>query len=166
VTATVRHAYRFEGRRAVVTTTLRRKPATHDWKVSGFNIWVATNAELAVNRLTLAGKSPAHFAFLLGMIMSPVLMVAAATKLVVSGGRKRRLWWLLPTLIGVITVRMNWTTGALSFLPLNFEVLGAGATTIPTGFDPWMMSFSLPVVAVLILSGVIGRARPEPAVTA
>lgn len=162
VTAIVRHAYRFEGRRALVTTTLRRPPATHDWKVSGFKVWVATDKELSVNRLTLMGKTPSHYVFLVGMVLSPILMIGAVWELIAMGGRKRRFWWIIPSVIGVVTIRMNWTTGAVSFLPFNFQVLGAGATTVPTGFDPWMLSFSLPVVALLVLFGVIGRARSRP----
>lgn len=161
VTAHVRHAYRFEGKRAVVTTTLRRRPATRDWKVSGFKISVASENDLSENRLTLAGKSLAHYAFLAAMILSPALIVASIIRLVVIKGRRERLLWILPALIGVCSLKMNWTTGAVTFHPVNFELLGVGATTIPTGFDPWTMSVSFPLVAILILLGVVGRRRPR-----
>lgn len=161
VTAHVRHAYRFEGKRAVVTTTLRRKPATRDWKVSGFRVSVATENDLSENRLTLAGKTIAHYAFLAAMILSPAVIIASIIKLVVIRGRRERLLWTLPALIGVCSLKMNWTTGTVTFHPINFELLGVGATTIPTGFDPWIMSVSFPLVAILILLGVVGRSRPR-----
>ncbi len=140
----------------MVTTTLSRPSATRDWKLTGFDIRVASEQELAVNKLTLAGKGLAHYVFLAGMILSPALMLAAVAKLVSVNGRRRRLWWALPAIIGVCVFRMNWTTGEYVFSPLHIMLLGVGATTIPTGFDPWMMSFSIPVVAILILTGVIG----------
>ncbi len=61
---------------------------------------------------------------------------------------------------------MNWTTGAFSVQPISVKLFGVGATTSLSGFEPWMLSFSIPVFAILILAGVIGRPRKVEARTA
>lgn len=158
---TVQHLYRYDGRRALATTTLVRGVG-EPWRVRSFHVQLATEDQLAVNRLTLVGKSPLHYTFLLSMILTPLVMIAAVVKLVRNGGRRRRYWWLLPALLGVGKLSMNWTTGALSFGPFYIQLLGVGAVTSVSGFDPWMLSTSVPLAAILILTGVIGRERRKP----
>ena len=45
---------------------------------------------------------------------------------------------------------LNWATGAWSIKPIYVSLLGAGFFR-PSPFDAWILSFSLPIVAVIFL---------------
>lgn len=156
-TMEIQHVYRYADRRVLATTPLRRENGQARWHATGFHVRVATTEQLAVNALSLEGKAPGQLVFLAFFVLSPLTIVASLIVLVRRGGRKRRFWWALPALLGFSAFKMNWATGALSFQPIVVQFLGAGATTSISGFEPWWLSFSIPVVAILILLGLVAR---------
>ena len=51
-------------------------------------------------------------------------------------------------LFGIISFRLNWTTGDFEFQLLNIRLLGAGFLRSGT-VAPWILSFAIPVGAIL-----------------
>lgn len=86
-----------------------------------------------------------------------IAMIAAfATSLagvVIAWRRKtmRRRWlWVIGSALPVVTLTMNWTTGAWQVTPVSVLVLGAaGMRSGP--FMPWLFSFAIPVVALIVI---------------
>jgi hypothetical protein len=54
---------------------------------------------------------------------------------------------------------MNWTTGQVDFQLLSLQLLGAGAMTSAPGLSPWVLTFTLPIGAALILVGLWANPR-------
>ena len=151
--------YDYGDRRALVDVRLHRANRQQPWQIQGLHVQLATNAQLAANHLTLAGKPAKQDLFLLFVIASPLLMIAALVKVVRTRGLKRKWLWGILAFIGLTGLRMNWTTGEIIWQPLTVQLINAGIARGLSAFSPWILSATLPVGAVLILTGVWANPR-------
>jgi hypothetical protein len=163
-TAFMSHEYDYPGKVVLAQVSLKRTDGAKAWIVTGFHVQVATTNELKALEFGLVGKSPAQYAFLAGLVASLGLMLTAAIKVVRTKGLKRKWLWLIASLFGVGSFQMNWFNGLFSWKLINVAVLGAGAVKGASRFDPWMLSFILPLGAVLILTGVWAKPKTPPLV--
>jgi hypothetical protein len=156
--------YLFKDAKVVVSGRMARASDAQPWRVQGFNVRLLTPAELAANAFTFAGKGPAHYAFLAATIAAPLLMIAALVKVIRRRGLRRKWLWGILAFAGAVTLTMNWTTGAVAVKWLSVQLIGAGVSAAaPDGLAPWFATFTLPIGALLILTGVWAnpaRARP------
>lgn len=151
--------YDYGDRRALVDVRLHRANSRQAWQIQGLHVQLATNAQLADNRLTLSGKPAKQHLFLLYAIASPLLMIGALVKVIRTPGLKRKWLWGALAFAGLTALRMNWTTGDLFCQPLAIQFVDAGVIRGPSAFSPWFLSATLPVGAVLILTGVWANPR-------
>jgi hypothetical protein len=164
---TVTEDYDYGDEAALVVTTLSWPEGASDWRLTGFRFQVATLKELAaVNDFTLRGKSLLQDLFLLLVVLSPLSMIAALATVIRARGLRYKTLWAIVCFVGLFSVRMNWTSGAISVFWLMVPLVGAGVSRAPSHFAPWMLTMTLPVGALLVLTGVLAnpaRARSEPA---
>lgn len=147
--------YVFNGRKAVVTGRMVRMSDDQPWRVQGINVRMLTPAELAANAFTFKGKGPGHYAFLAATVAAPLLMIAALVRVIRRRGLRRKWLWGILAFVGAVTLQMNWTTGAITVNWLSVQLIGAGvAAAAPDGLAPWIASFTFPIGAILILTGV------------
>lgn len=163
-TAVLNYEYDYPGKVALAQITMQRPEGARVWLVNGLHVQVATLEQLNALKFSLANKSPAHYAFLGGLIASLALMLASVVKVVRTRGLRRKWLWVILSFLGIFTFTMNWYTGQVSFNLLNVAVLGAGVVKGLSRFDPWMVTFILPLGAILILTGVWGRPKAPAAV--
>jgi len=115
--------------------------------VTGFNGALKDGSLSKDYEFTLKGKGFMHFIFLIFVILIPLFIIvtvifAAKTKL------NRKWLWIIGILLGFVTFSINWSTGDIGFKPFNFNLLGAGI--LKSGnIAPWILSFSIPVVAII-----------------
>lgn len=162
-TAVLSHEYDYPGKVVLAQVSLKRPEGAKTWLVTGFHVQVATTQELKALDFSLIGKSPAHYVFLAMMAASLGLMLAAAIKVIRARGPKRKWLWLLASVFTVLNFQINWFNGAVTW-KLIFGVINAGALGGTSRFDPWILNFSLPVGAVLILAGVWAKPKTPPPV--
>lgn len=103
----------------------------------------------ASSAFSFADKSPLHWAFLVLVIAIPLFCVYAFVMCLRTPNLERRWLWAIFTLLGFVTVGLNWSTGEMSFRPLSFQLLSAAA--FQSGYTPWMLSISFPLGAVWLL---------------
>lgn len=118
--------------------------------VIGWHALPSDHQPTAGGDFTLAGKSALHYAWLVAMALSTITIVFTLIVVGRSKGVKRRWLWAIGSALGLGQFTLNWSTGALMVRPLGFFVLGS-AVFKASPFDPWMLSFSLPIVAVIFL---------------
>ena len=94
------HEHVYPAHVARVETALSRATAAQPWRVAGFHVNVATKAELAANRFTLAGKPPTFIAFIAATIINPLFMLATFLAALFRKGLRPRWPWLIATLLG------------------------------------------------------------------
>lgn len=146
--------FEFKDRKALVSARLHRATSAEPWKAQGFHVRVFTPAELEVNAFSSKGKTLGQFAFLVATIASPLLMIAALVKVVRRKGLRRKWLWGILAFVGLFSFQMNWTTGGVVANWLTVQIIGAGVMTAAPGLAPWVLTFALPVGALLILAGV------------
>lgn len=133
------------------------------WQLDGLHVMRVTpaaleayDASVEAARFTLGGKSPVHYLMLVGAGLSAVLCLVSA---VVAGWRRRWLW-MIGCVFGIGQISVNWATGALAVHPIYVALLGAGFLKGLGATDPWIISVSLPLPAILFWA--LGKWRPKP----
>lgn len=137
-----------EQRWAIVQIVLRK--AQGRTMVAGWHAVPVNREPTSIGNFELTGKSAANYLWLAAMIGSTATILCALWLLAFSKGLKRRWLWVLGSMVGLGQFTLNWATGEWRMQPLAFSLLGSAAVR-PSPFDPWMLSFSLPVVAAIFL---------------
>lgn len=162
-TAALNHEYDYPGKVVLAQVSLKRPEGAKTWTVTGFHVQAATTQELKALEFSLIGKSPVHYAFLAAMVASLGLMLAAVVKVIRTQGLKRKWLWVIASAFCVLGLQINWFDGALTW-KLNFGLINAGVLNGSSRFDPWILFFSLPLGAILILAGVWAKPKAAPPV--
>jgi len=99
------------------------------------------------NAFTFKGKIPSHYIMLTLTALTPLLILLTFIRCMRQPIKAKWLW-LTFILVGLITISMNWTSGAIEITLLHAQILGA---SIFRGnmFSPWIITFSLPIGAAL-----------------
>lgn len=63
---------------------------------------------------------------------------------------KRRWLWTIGSVLGFARFALNWSTGAWAISLVNVSLLGAQATKAGP-YAPWVLSFGVPIVAIIVL---------------
>ena len=113
---------------------------------------------------TLDGVPPPYYALLLLAVATPILMIYAAI-LCFTRKPRRRWLWLVFVLLGFGKLSVVWLPGPfdparIRILPLSVQVLGSGIQKVPI-YDPWVLSVSFPLGAVLFLWRQRGGRKPN-----
>jgi hypothetical protein len=102
-----------------------------------------------LNRFTFQGKKLIHYLFFSLAIVIPVFSIAVLVACARS--RIKRKWlWIVFILLGFVTFRLNWTTGQMDYVLINFQLLGASVFKVGP-YAPWIIGVSLPIGAIVFL---------------
>ena len=102
-----------------------------------------------LNRFTFHDKTSVHYLFLLLCVTIPVFVVT--TLVICARSKIRKKWlWIIFILVGFVSFTLNWTTGHVNLQIINFQLLGASAFKLGL-YAPWMLSFAIPVGAIVFL---------------
>jgi hypothetical protein len=153
--------YDYADRTALFETRFQQAPGTQGWKLWGFHLQVASHRQLAVNDFSFYGKTPAELIFFALAVTSPLLMIIALIKVIRTKGLTRKWLWGIVCFLGLFTFQMNWASGALFVQWLSFQIIGFGVSSGLSRFDPWFIKATMPLGALLVLSGLIAR-PPKP----
>jgi len=154
--------YDFADRAIQFATTLAQPKGAKDWKLGNFRLLEKTHKELAPNTLSLAGRSPGQLAFFALAFTSPILMLAALVKVLRTPGLQNRWLWAAFALVGLFSFQMNWGNGLVLVNWMALQIVGFWLVKGPSQFEPWMISATVPIGALLILGGLVAR-KPKAA---
>ena len=103
-----------------------------------------------LNGFSFANASAAGLMMLTAMLAVALITVAALVRIWKSDRFRMRWVWTAGALFGLMTLKMNWTTGAFSFEPISFQFFSLGAVKQPI-YAPWVFAVSIPLVALIAL---------------
>ncbi len=126
------------------------KSAPSGPQIVGWHAAPSDHQPTSAGDFTLAGKGLVQYLWLAAMVLSTFTIVFTLILVGRSAGVKRRWLWAIGSALGLGQFTLNWSTGMWAVRPLGFFLLGS-AVVKPSPFDAWMLSFSLPVVAVIFL---------------
>ena len=118
--------------------------------LTGIFVRPASSDAASLNRFSETKPGPTHLLMLLAMMAAVGVTVAALLRIWRTKLFKRRWLWTIGALIGVTTLRMNWSTGDFYFQPLFLQLFSAGAAKSPI-YAPWTLSVGLPLIALIAL---------------
>ena len=144
------YEYGYPDRFLIVRTGIFR-PAAAAPMVNTFYIDVAPMHVVRANALTLEGKSARQYGFLALAVASPLMIVIALISLARSLRVRGKALWMIGMVIGLGALTMNWTTGAVGVRPLFIDPFGVWVMHADTPAAPWMITASLPLVALIYL---------------
>lgn len=104
----------------------------------------------SLNGFTFQRAGVPQFAMLGAMTAVVVITIAALVRIWRSGLFGRRWLWTIGALVGLTSLRMNWSTGETSFQPLMIQLFSAGAVKQPI-YAPWILSVGFPLIAIIAL---------------
>lgn len=147
--ANVAIEYTYPGPKWVVASaSLSGEPDT--LRIVSFNIEPIPAPLSELNALTLNGKGVVHLLFVLLPLMACATSVYAFVRCLRTKGLKRKWLWAIFTLVGFMAFSVNWSTGAVSVSALYVSFLSAAC--MRSGWlGPWVVSFSIPVGAMIFL---------------
>jgi len=117
--------------------------------IEGMHIRVIPDSFLKANEFALSKKGISQYAILTLAILFPAASLYTLIVCVRSRIGPEKWIWVAFILFGILRLRVNWTTGQLDFQMMVIQVLSAGAIAEP--YQPWMISVSLPLGAILFL---------------
>ncbi|MDQ8030069.1 MAG: hypothetical protein REJ23_15190 [Brevundimonas sp.] len=148
---------------AIQVKAIMARSGDGPWQIDGLHVVRVTpetleayDASIEAARFSLTDKSPVHYLMLVAAGLSVAFCLVSA---VVAGWRRRWLW-MIGCLFGLGQVSVNWATGALAVHPIYVALLGAGFLKGLGATDPWIISVSLPLPAILFWA--LGKWRPKP----
>ncbi|THD54180.1 hypothetical protein [Phenylobacterium sp.] len=149
--------YDYGAAKTLFQTRLFRAQGAQDWRVVAFNLRVASAKELAVNRLSPVGKSPLQYIYLALALSSPLMMLAALVKVLRTPGLTYKWAWAPLCFVGLIGFQQNWATGQTLVVWNSVQVFGPWLSNTGSAFDPWFITATVPLIALLVLGGVLAN---------
>lgn len=100
-----------------------------------------------IHSFTLNDKGFLHYLFLVISILIPIFILVTIVFILFSDFKLKWLW-IIGAIFGFGKFIINWTTGQFMLQPISIMLIGAGYKK--SGLvAPWMISFSIPIVAIL-----------------
>lgn len=118
--------------------------------LNGLYIQRLPGSPWSMNAFRLADRGASGWMMLVLMIGAGLTTIAAVVRIWRSGLFVRRWLWTIGSLISVTSLKLDWSTGGWFFQPFMFQFFGLGAVKQPI-YGPWVLSVSLPVVAIIAL---------------
>lgn len=151
--------YQFPSNWMVINVATQRKDGITT--IIGFHVYEYSDSLENLNKFTLEGKRPIHYAVLAFAILIPLFILYALVVCIRTKMAGKKWFWIIFILIGIGRFTINWTTGHWSFSPFPFLLFGAGTFAPP--YSAWMISVSAPLGALLFLVKRKGLSMPvEP----
>jgi hypothetical protein len=144
------YEYAYPDRILIVRTGMFR-PRGGAAVVNTFYIDVTPMSVVRANAFSILDRTPRHYSFLALTLASPLIVVIALISLAGSLRVRRKPLWMMGMVVGLGAVTMNWTTGAVGVRPLFIDPFGVWVMHADTVAAPWMITVSLPLVALIYL---------------
>ena len=150
------------GKHALVRIQILRQDAKAQITSLYLNTLPASAEQLG--GFSLSGKSPPQYIILALTGLSLVTILLSEVVLVMTGRIRLKWLWFLGCLFGYSQISIDWSTGAMDFMPLNIQLLGAFALKAGV-LAPWRVGFGIPVVSIifLIMRRRLQKPVPQPA---
>ena len=89
-----------------------------------------------------------HFLFLCAALLVALFILTTLLVCIQTKIARRKWLWILIVLVGMVQFSINWTTGEMTTSPIAFLLFGSSAMTA-SSYSPWIISFTIPVGAIL-----------------
>lgn len=120
------------------------------YQLAGIQLNFASASLASQNAFSFSDKSWLHYAFLFACFLMPLLVLATLWLVIKTPQLRFRWLWLLVTLIAFPVFNLNWTSGDWNMQWASIRLAGMNYYRLGD-FGPWVLSFGMPIGAVLAL---------------
>lgn len=151
-TSTYRMGYEYVFDKGNVLFTMTIKEQNGKLTIIGFNGEILPSPLSELTKFTFEGKNILHYLFFIFAILIPIFILITFVFMLRSRMTvtKKIIWGALILLITFPQFIINWGNGVCDFHLLNFSILGFGFAK-PILYSAWLVSFNLPVGAIIFL---------------
>ena len=121
------------------------------WFVEGVSARNIAQSLETASAFSLSGKSFTHYLWLVVTVVCAAFSLGSAVFIATRRAMPKRWRWVVLSLVGVGAFQLNWTTGATNLALLNVQ-LASGSFLRGGPAAPWILSFAIPVGALLGVS--------------
>lgn len=118
--------------------------------LAGVYVQPADRSPSIAHAFSFRGKRAIHYFWLAMMLAAVATSITALVLVLRTRGLRRKWLWAVGSALGFVSFQLNWTTGEWGIWPISIQLFGASA--LQNGpLLPWVMSFAIPVVAIIFL---------------
>ncbi len=143
--------YEFGSGDAWMFMQIMLKQSGNQTQVIGWHATPSTVKPSTAGDFNFQGKGIVNYLWIVAMLASTATIVTALILAIRDRGVRHRWAWIIGSMLGFCQFFLNWSTGASTVQPLSFSLFGS-AFVKASPFDPWVLSFSLPIVATIYLA--------------
>jgi hypothetical protein len=137
--------YDFAGRYLLADITLEQDK--EEVIVAGLHINEVAESIVKSSKFDFKNAGVLHYGFLGAVTIFPIFSIITLVTCIRTKGLKRKWLWCIFILVGLMTFKLNWSTGAWEWQPLSFQLLSSSAFS-SGAYGPWILGFSVPVGAL------------------
>lgn len=138
--------YKFESGWNLANTALRK--TVGGYEVIGLNVYQTEASQKEINAFSLSSKTPFQYFVLVLAFAVPVFILFTLVMCIKTPIPQKKWLWIVFVLLGVGSIKVDWTSGAYALQLFNFSLFGASATTAGLA-APWIISASIPLGAIV-----------------
>lgn len=137
------------GNKWILVNVAFRSLANGKNEIFGLNVYNPMSKSLQdTHRFTFTDKTAIHYLFFVCCIVVPFFILGTLIVCIRTKLKKRKWLWIIFILVGLVSFSINWTTGQWGVRALNIQLFGSGAAAASI-YAPWILSFSIPLGAIL-----------------
>lgn len=121
-----------------------------DWRVDGVAVDSLRRPLEQEEWFPLRGQTSRHYLWLSVALLGSLISIGSAIFIATRRQMPRRGWWVLGALVGIGSFTLNWSNGAYAFSLASVQLF-AGGWVRAGPYSPIMISFSIPIGAILAL---------------
>jgi len=116
--------------------------------IVGLTVQVLSQSLQETNAFSFKHARLKHYLFLLAVVAVPIFSVVTLVVCIRTKLPRRKWLWILFIIVGVLKLSLNWTTGQVGLTAAYLQFFGGGASAASI-YSPWILSFSVPLGAIL-----------------
>jgi hypothetical protein len=120
-------------------------------QIVGWHVTPASVRPTEAGEFSFDSSGAINFFWIAAMVVMFTLGLTAAFLAFQSKGMHYRWFWVIGSLVGFVQFSLNWSTGQWGVRPVAFMLLSIAAFR-PSPFDAWILSFCIPIVAIIFLT--------------
>ncbi|NWG54672.1 MAG: hypothetical protein HXY28_13220 [Hydrogenophilaceae bacterium] len=144
--------YEYRDRMLEVRARMVTAQGANNAELESFSVTPIDSAAVAANALRFDRMTSVHLAMLAGAVASLALMIAGFVAVLRTRGFAMKWLFAILAFAGVGAAWLNWTTGEAGFHLAAVNLIGFGFSRAASPLSPWILHFSAPVGAILVLA--------------
>lgn len=132
---------------AAIEITLRTAPGPII--VVAYRVWPLDHSPSSETDFSFAKAGAAGCFWIAMMILVLGITITGFVQVIRTRGLKLKWLWAIGCLFSFVTFWLQVGPGSFGVMPISFQLLGVGFTK--TVFEPWVLKFSIPVLAIVFL---------------